>query len=295
MQNDLKFKAIALSASGGKGNDDATGGTDHAVWVIDGATGLTAKRQLPGTSDAAWLAKKIHSFMHSVQPPIDPGEVMSGLADYVETEFEQERSAAKAKDAIEAPSAALSFAALAGDKILLGNIGDCRALIKLPAEPLIVFGSSPNNLIEEKLIAALVARQQDNDKPMSELWQDMLPDIQVARSFVNRDADQGGYGVIDPSPRWLAHMQFKSIPVTPGTRLLLMSDGLERLVDFNRYTFETLFAAAWDNGLQVLVEEVRTIEESDPECRVFPRMKPMDDASAVLAEIVPKKLSGPSL
>ena len=291
MSATLQLKSTALSVQGGKTNDDAAGFTEHSAWVIDGATGLTDKRQLPGISDAAWLAAEIHEFMQTALPPFDPGAIMTALSDYVLEAFERERDTRLIGQRIELPSTALSFALLQEDTLLLGNIGDCRALVMRPGERLLRFGTSPNEAIEAKLIASLIEKQQGNGKTIGELWQDMLPEIQEPRWRINAPVEEGGYGVVNPTDRWLPHVQFKSLKATPGTRLLLMSDGLERLVDFGKYTYETLFEAAWDKGLTALVEEVRAAEAGDPDCRAYPRLKPMDDASAVLAEIVARPLS----
>ena len=46
-----------LTDPGGAGaNEDALGHSRSAAWVLDGATGLSDERLLPGPSDAAWLA-----------------------------------------------------------------------------------------------------------------------------------------------------------------------------------------------------------------------------------------------
>ena len=44
--------------------------------------------------------------------------------------------------------------------------------------------------------------------------------------------------------------------------------------------------AARDVGLQALYDELRATEAADAECRRYPRLKPRDDATAVLASLV---------
>ena len=68
--------------------------------------------------------------------------------------------------------------------------------------------------------------------------------------------------------------------------ILLASDGFLALVgDYERYDAEGLIAAAEAKGLATLGEELRAIEESDPEGRRFPRFKKSDDATAVLLKL----------
>lgn len=70
-------------------------------------------------------------------------------------------------------------------------------------------------------------------------------------------------------------------------RALLMSDGFYRLVDtFSAYRDDaTLFAVALQpKGLTTLLAELRAREDADPECIAHPRLKPKDDATALLVE-----------
>ena len=59
-----------------------------------------------------------------------------------------------------------------------------------------------------------------------------------------------------------------------------------RLVDvFHRYTIQTLYEAARQQGLATLLMEVRALENADGDCRQFPRAKCNDDATGLLVEI----------
>ncbi len=49
-----------------------------------------------------------------------------------------------------------------------------------------------------------------------------------------------------------------------------------------------LLEAAWKDRLGGLVAALRAREGSDPECVVYPRIKPSDDATALLFEARPE-------
>jgi hypothetical protein len=70
--------------------------------------------------------------------------------------------------------------------------------------------------------------------------------------------------------------------------ILIASDGFFRLVNvFGAYDESKLLAAALHGkGLAALYTELREREAEDPTCRRHPRLKFMDDASAVLVRIV---------
>ena len=75
--------------------------------------------------------------------------------------------------------------------------------------------------------------------------------------------------------------------IEPGDHILLMSDGFYRLIDtFNLYSPRNFMARATaPNGLSFLYNELRTVEDSDPDGRLYPRVKKSDDATALLLTI----------
>ena len=98
--------------------------------------------------------------------------------------------------------------------------------------------------------------------------------------------DLDGYWILDPSERWIEHVETSRLAAIPGDVLLLVTDGFWRLVDiYGRYDAESLFAAALGGGLQPVAAELRAIEAGDEECLRYPRLKTRDDATAVLVRI----------
>lgn len=69
--------------------------------------------------------------------------------------------------------------------------------------------------------------------------------------------------------------------------MLLVSDGFLALAsDYECYDIDGLLEAVSAKGLRALYNEIREIENADPEGRKFPRFKKSDDATAVLLRIV---------
>lgn len=70
------------------------------------------------------------------------------------------------------------------------------------------------------------------------------------------------------------------------THALLASDGFYRLVDtYGRYSAEALLQAALADGLAPLYAALRRIEDADPQCLQYPRLKARDDATAFLLKL----------
>lgn len=62
-----------------------------------------------------------------------------------------------------------------------------------------------------------------------------------------------------------------------------LSGGYWRLVDhFRRYDAAGLLKASFERGPDALLDELRALEAADPDCLAFPRIKPMDDATALI-------------
>jgi serine/threonine protein phosphatase PrpC len=102
------------------------------------------------------------------------------------------------------------------------------------------------------------------------------------RALMNRPE---GYWTTDLSGRGLDHIEIERMSARAGDHFLLMSDGFYRLVDtYRRYTYATLIEEA-QRGLPQLLRDLREIEDADPECRKYPRLKPRDDATAVLVRV----------
>ena len=81
-------------------------------------------------------------------------------------------------------------------------------------------------------------------------------------------------------------MQYFSAPLEAETLILLGTDGFWRLNDtYHVYGMDQLVDAALNGGLERLARELREIERNDRQCVKFPRIKPTDDATALLCRI----------
>jgi hypothetical protein len=101
----------------------------------------------------------------------------------------------------------------------------------------------------------------------------------------------GGYGIFSIHENAINFAQLDSFQIDPScpAHVLMMSDGLDRLVDtFETHTYESLMLKAIeDRNLHPLITELRKVETSrhkEPELKLT---KMHDDASAILIEITP--------
>jgi serine/threonine protein phosphatase PrpC len=282
-----------VSIAGGATNEDGGGSGAHVAWLLDGATGLPQERLLPGDSDAQWLVAEACAFLErrtDLERPADverldhtpAAQHLSALSAFLSRRFHAARVRAASPDRPEElPSASLAFAVIEGQSLTIANIGDCRTLVRFPDGASRQFGDSPVSALDAQVLRRLVELQRSDPKlSFPALKAEVAPLIRRNRLLKNQP---NGYWVVEPGESWLQHVQYFSVGVAPGTAALMLSDGFYRLVDhYHLYNDESLIAAAVNDGLNVLAQRLRQVEAEDPECRTHPRLKPRDDASALL-------------
>lgn len=91
------------------------------------------------------------------------------------------------------------------------------------------------------------------------------------------------YGVLNGESEFARFLNTGKTPKHKVKHILLFTDGLflpskhpDRKPDFD--TFVSIFT---EGGLEALRNHVRTIEQSDPHCKAYPRFKPHDDIAAI--------------
>lgn len=272
----------ALSAPGAVLNEDAWGAVDDAVWVLDGATGVWPEQRLSAASDAAWLADEISRAMAQAHDPgLDARAVLARAIGAV---------AGKARrfcdlDAIppaHLPSASFVAARRVARGIELSNLGDCALLWRAHGASAKRFGSSAVTKLEAEFTAALASHRAAG-KTRAQAREAVVDLLRRQRALMNRP---DGYWIVDLSGAGAPHVQTLMLDPQVMGELLLMSDGLYRLVEvFGRYDDDALMDAAASRGLADLMAELREIERGDPDCERFDRGKTHDDATGVLLSL----------
>ena len=273
---------ISLPGDPLKPNDDAFGHADAAAVVIDGATSL-GDPLMPGDSDAAWLAHfGARRLMAHVKDGDGPQDALRHTLTDAEKSFTALRRRAPAEN-WEIPLASMAFAFEAADGFDFLWFGDCAGLLQRPDKSVEVLGDSMDSKAKESQRAARLAKEA-GVAPISSGGNriQFLPALRKARNRVNT----GKHWAFSPDPRAADFVARTSVAAPKDTILLLASDGFLALVsDYGRYTAHTLMDKAIAKGLGILADELREIEDADPQGHKHPRFKKSDDATAVLLKL----------
>lgn len=272
----------ALSTPGAALNEDAWGAVDGAVWVLDGATGVWPEQRLSADSDAAWLAGEISLAMAQAhQPGSDARAVLTHAIGAV-AEKARALCDLDAIPPVHLPSASFTAARHTDQGLEFSNLGDCALLWRPDGGAASRFGSSGVTRLEAEFTAALAAHRAAG-RTRAEAREALTDLLRRQRGLMNHP---DGYWIVDLSGAGAPHVQTLLLEPQARGELLLMSDGLYRLVEvFGRYDDDGLMDAAASRGLADLMAELREIERGDAGCERFDRGKTHDDATGVRLKV----------
>lgn len=274
---------LSLPGNPAKPNDDAFCHSETLAAVFDGATGL-GEQILPVDSDAAWIARRgAEGLILHEAPNLSPREILRRAAADAEKQFLELRRRPPA-ETYEIPFASTMFVSARKNGIEALWFGDCAALVKAPGEPAHIVGDALDKRAAEAARVVRLAAARNLAPAAGVNRAEYLPALRAARNRVNTAE---GSWAFSPDVRCADHAQSLAFAAPHDTRVLLVSDGFLALAsDYDRYDAEGLLEAASSKGLRALYNEIREIEDADPEGRKYPRFKKSDDATAVLVKIV---------
>lgn len=271
----------AACRQGSPVNDDAIGYTAQAAWVLDGATSL-GQGLVGGESDARWLAQCANGYLQRLleEQPYRPTEdLLAQLQAGIAADFQRDAGVAVSQD-LNLPTACLSLLRVLDDGSLeLLNLCDTSIHLAWENGHVESFGDTPLEEFDRQSVARLIGlREAHPDWDHAQLWQASREWVRRNRALANTPA---GYWCLDPSERWIPHVQRRVLDPAGLKAFMLVTDGFDRLLDFRRYDLDALFAALPERGVEALIDELRALESADGQALDYPRLKIHDDASVV--------------
>jgi hypothetical protein len=260
--------------SPGRPNDDAAGSAGRFAWVIDGATGLGDEQLLDGPSDAAWLAGALDLALHAAaETATDAADLLAAAVAEAERRFLAERRRPPAAR-WEIPTAAVLVVEALDDAVAVVELGDCAVYVAAGGH-LARFGGTEAGRAGE--VASARRFMTGGGGRTAEV-------LQHLRAVRERANAPGGYPVIAPDATTAAAARHHRVACR-SANILLMTDGYEAAVDdYGLYTRAGLLEAALAD-IQAPIAALRAVEVDDPACTRYPRFKPSDDATALVARM----------
>lgn len=275
---------IDIAASDGQGdfNEDAVGHHGNAAWVIDGATGIGGAL-LEEPSDAAWLARTANRLMTEVlaqSPEMATTEVLRAVMTRCADALGHE-AVRPAQGPHELPSAAFAMVRIRDGVAEFTTLADCRVAAVDNSGEARLYGVSAHEAIEAgTLLAAKALLDAEPDITPEALKAQLLPRLRANRQMMNRE---GGYWVLGTDPAAADHVWQTTMPVLPGQRFAVASDGFLRLIElFGVAEPRELLAISGNADWSRWLERLRELETEPDSLHRFTRVKRHDDASLVV-------------
>jgi serine/threonine protein phosphatase PrpC len=272
---------LSLPGDPAKANEDSSGHDTKSAVVIDGATPL-GDSLMPGPSDAAWIAQfGARRLMAHLRDGDGARKALRATLADTQKSFEALRRH-EPQEIWQTPCASMMLAVPGDGSVEFLWFGDCAALIKQGDAAVTVIGETFDKRAAEAQRAQTVAKEKNLSPAAGINRPEFSAVLRAARNRIN----SGDYWLFSPDEKAAAHASRRVVKVTPGSILLLSSDGFLALAsDYGAYSADTLMAAALDKGLAAMGDELRAIEAGDASGDKFPRFKKSDDATALLLRV----------
>lgn len=268
------IEAVNSPGTPGKTGDDRYGFDAGAgtAWVLDGATDVTALKPFPrAESSAAWLAEALSQRL-MVAPPAGMDAVAywrDVMAD-VRARAEGESAIPLASLPPEArPIASGMWMRRLGSSLELAWMGDCLAL---ELDTGVLHGADHAIAQETADSRGLVALSE------AERWEQ----ARLSRAATNTSSRP----IFGLDPEKAAGLNRKTVAITSGSSIVLMSDGFFRLVDPYGIAADgrALARLIREDGLAGALSRLRAFEAETPDAEIV-RIKPSDDSCALWLQL----------
>jgi len=277
-------------------NDDAAGWVRTAAsvyaWVIDGGTSLADENYL-GTAlgDVAWFADAL-----SREIARHAGREMSARDLHAEAAAAVAQDYAALLDAragavplYACPIAAVTVIRITGTGSAcrgdLFHLADCPAFTMDRDGKVRRITLGENVEAENRVRERVMASQSSHGFAPAAIMAEQKPWLRERREMQLRASP---CPISTPAAGASFGGWQRSIDLATIDAIVLMSDGFERYT--TEYTLgddREMIAATLRDGADAVLDRIRALEQSDTECRAFPRLKVSDDATCLALGRVP--------
>lgn len=272
-------RALTCSRRGdGRVNEDHVAVQSSAAWILDGATPVLEDAEYtPGESDAAWYVDRLsHHLAGAIAGDGSLPRATREAIDAVRSEYERFADLRRV-DAAAEPSATGAIVHWNGGGLEYLVLGDCSLTVSRDGE--VSHVTDGRLAAEEEPILEDLGELITDGKQLADARDAVWDRVQALRRRANAP---DGYWAFGLEPTVTDHAATGTIAADPGDRLLLSTDGFDRLVTtFDAYDYwGDLVGTIEDRGLEWTLDHLRELESKDPQARSATRFKRHDDATA---------------
>jgi hypothetical protein len=271
------LQRLEIVTEGVEINEDRAGSYPPLHWVLDGSTPLSPKKVERSRSDAEWLVERIDHWLRTAKierTERDLTQVIESLATVLGREFKQ----ANVGQGDEGPSAAIGLLRVLPKRLDYAILGDITVVVRTNRRLRVL---RDERVAEFDEIAIKLLKQELNEGATFERASRVVrAKLRENRKYMNA---QPGYWILSNRARAARHALAGSIKLEREAEVLAASDGFARAVDVFRlyHGWAGLLSDVREHSVGEALARLRRAERNDPQCRAFPRLSPVDDATAL--------------
>lgn len=271
---------LSLSDSVRRYNEDTASVISGAAWVLDGATGVTDETYTDEPSDGCWYVRAFDDYLReNVQ------DRSSTLTEHVSSAIAELREQFNTKAPVESIDTAAEPSATGA--IVRWDQSNLEYYVLCDSTVLILKGDEIDTYETDRRIEGLETEQRERlhqlkkqGYGLEEARQQLMPNLRDNRRKKNTS---GTYWVLSFDQAAVPEGLTGKVSVTPTTTVYLFTDGFDRLVNtYDAYSdWATAIDTVQEKGIETAVDEIRTIEQEDPQADNHLRLKKSDDTTVV--------------
>lgn len=273
-----------LSDAGNLYNEDKIFFKDDYVLLLDGSTGLKKNLIKEYHSDAIWFVEQVTNYIErAIEHSEDTKTLIVNMLYSLRSSFFALLEDSIEVEAIDFPSASMVLVREKGDTIEICNIGDCTTVIEFVNNTLQVEHDQRVPRLDQTVVDKMMSLRANEKLDINEARKRVLTDLIFNRKKKNTvdGYDILGFDTLEPN------LMIKSFDRKTIANICIFSDGFEAYYSTlglanNVSDFYQLLQT---ENLSQLIEHIRTIENQDEDCIIYPRLKKSDDASVVLVRV----------
>ncbi|MBP3964789.1 protein phosphatase 2C domain-containing protein [Paenibacillus lignilyticus] len=255
--------------------------------VIDGATSLVPYKG-PGGESGGYLAAQL------VARTCNEATAAEGNSDLLMSLLSRANTALRAAmvDAGISPekkeavwNACAALVRVQPKWIDFAQLGDCMLAVYYTDGTIRIVTNDQLAHVDDRTKAVWAQGVAEGLTTREALWEYSKPVIIAGREVANT---LGGYGVINGDPTFGDYAEFGRISRTNVKSLLLFTDGLyipKPPGEPDKDSAVEIASLVREMGLPRYIEWLTELEESDPDCTRFPRVKKSDDKTALWIDL----------
>ncbi|WP_165822679.1 protein phosphatase 2C domain-containing protein [Paenibacillus montanisoli] len=251
--------------------------------VIDGATSLVPYSGPSGESGGYLAAQLVASTCNEAASADSLMDLLVSANDSLRAAMVQAGISPQRKE--ELWTACVALVRVSPKWIEFAQAGDCMLAVYYADRSIRIVTNDQLAHVDDRTKAVWAEGIAAGLTSRAELFEYSMPTIRKGRQLANTD---DGYGVINGDPAFPDHAEFGRISRTNVKALLLFTDGLympKLPGEPDKDSAGEIAGLVREKGLPRYIEWLTELEESDPDCTRYPRVKKSDDKTALWIEL----------